>query len=225
MRFGFLSALLAQDCVLCAAPSGDALFCAGCERDLPALGEACPQCASPSPGAAVCGACLSSPPAFDATVAPWRYDFPVDRLVLALKYGGRLALAEAFGDALAARIGSRRVDAMVPMPLAPARLRSRGFNQAMEIARRCARDTGVRLDPALVARVRDTPPQTDLPDAARAANVRDAFGCTGFVAGMSIAVVDDVMTTGASLAELARTLKRAGAARVENWIVARVWLR
>jgi ComF family protein len=223
-RIGFLRALLAQDCVLCAAASGDALFCPGCERDLPALGEACPRCAGPSPGGAICGACLRDPPSFDATVAVWRYEFPVDRLVLALKYGGRLALARAFGDALAARTADQRADALVPMPLAPLRLRSRGFNQAMEIARRRARDTGLRVDPGLVARIRDTPPQTGLPHDARAANVRGAFACTGAVAGMSIAIVDDVMTTGASLEELARTLKRAGAARVENWVVARVWL-
>lgn len=224
-RVGFLRALLAQDCVLCAAPSGDALFCAGCARDLPALGDACPQCAGPSPGGAVCGACLRDPPSFDATVAVWRYEFPVDRLVLALKHGGRLALAGAFGDALAASTADRRVDALVPMPLAAPRLRERGFNQAMEIARRRARDTTLRVDPVLVARVRDTPSQADLPHDARAANVRGAFACTGVVEGMSIAIVDDVMTTGASLEELAKTLKRAGATRVENWVVARVWLR
>jgi ComF family protein len=223
-RIGFLRALLPQDCVLCAAPSGDGLFCAGCERDLPVLGEACPQCAGPAAGGAVCGACLSDPPSFDTTVAVWRYEFPIDRLVLALKYGGRLALAGTFGDALAARAAGRRVDTLVPMPLAPARLRERGFNQAMEIARRCARDTAIRVDAALAVRVRDTPPQTDLPRDARTANVRGAFACADAVAGMAVAIVDDVMTTGASLEELARTLKRAGAARVENWVVARVWL-
>jgi ComF family protein len=221
---GRLRMLLAQECVLCAAPSGDAMFCAGCAGDLPALGDACPRCAGPSAGCAVCGACLRDPPSFDATVAVWRYEFPVDRLVLALKYGGRLALAAALGEALAGRVAGRRVDALLPMPLAPSRLRERGFNQAAEIARRLARETGLRLDAALAARVRDTLPQTDLPHDARAANVRGAFGVTRAVAGMSIAIVDDVMTTGASLAELAKTLKRAGAARVENWTVARTWL-
>lgn len=224
-RAGSLRALLAQDCILCAAPSGEALFCAGCAGDLPALGEACPRCAGPSAGGALCGACLARPPSFDATVAVWRYEFPVDRLVAALKYGGRLALAAALGAALAARVAGRRVDALVPMPLAPSRLRSRGFNQAVEIARPLARDSGLRLDAGLAARVRDTLPQTDLPHDAREANVRGAFGVTRAVAGLSVAIVDDVMTTGASLEELARTLKRAGAAQVENWVVARTWLR
>jgi ComF family protein len=219
--FRLLRGLLEQDCILCAAPSGEAMFCAGCAADMPPLGEACPRCAGPAPAGALCGRCLANPPSFDATVAVWRYGFPVDRLVLALKYSGRLALARAFGAALAARVAGRAVDAVVPMPLAAPRLRSRGFNQAMEIARALARATGTTLASDRVVRVRDTPPQGDLPPDARAANVRGAFACSGAVAGHALAVVDDVMTTGASLEELAGTLKRAGAARVECWVVAR----
>lgn len=215
--------LLGQDCLLCGAASGGALVCDGCDADLPWLGAACPQCAGPSSGAAVCGACLASPPDFDATIAVWRYEFPVDRLVRALKYGKRLALAELFGEALARQVGGRRIDAVVPMPLAPRRLAERGFNQALEIARWLTSRGATRLAPACVTRVRDTVPQTDLPHAARAANVRGAFACAGTLAGQALAVVDDVMTTGATVAEVARTLKRAGAARVENWIVARTW--
>ena len=144
------------------------------------LADACPQCAGPSPGGAVCGACLTHPPHFDATIAAWRYEFPVDRLVLALKFGRRLALADAFGDG-ARRTSSaeRRVDALVPMPLGRARLAERGFNQALEIARHVARSTGLELAPELARRVRDTAPQTDLPHDERAANVRGAFECAG----------------------------------------------
>ncbi len=214
-------ALLEQDCILCAAPSGEAAFCTGCAGDLPALGEACPRCAGPAPGGTVCGRCLAHPPSFDATVALWRYRFPVDRLVLALKYGGRLPLARAFGTALAARVAGRPVDAVVPMPLAPPRLRQRGFNQAMEIARALARETGATVASDRVVRVRDTPPQADLPHDGRVANVRGAFACAGTAVGQTLAILDDVMTTGASLEELAATLKRAGAARVECWVVAR----
>ena len=217
--------LLGQECLLCGAGSGDALLCAGCAADLPWLGEACPQCAGPSRGGDRCGTCLTQPPHFDATLAVWRYEFPVDRLVLALKYGRRLALAEALGDALAAQVGERPVDAIVPMPLSRRRLAERGFNQAMEIARHAGRRMGLAIAPQLVERVRDTAPQTDLPHDARAANVRGAFACAAPVAGKTLAVVDDVMTTGASLEELARTLKRAGAATVENWVVARTWPR
>jgi ComF family protein len=225
LRSILAGSVFGQDCVLCAAPSGERLLCTGCAADLPRLADACPQCAGPSPGGSVCGACTAHPPQFDATLAPWRYEFPVDRLVLALKFGRRLALAEAFGTALADCAAGRRIDALVPMPLGPARLAERGFNQALEIARHLARRAGVALEPGLARRVRDTAPQTDLPHDARAANVRGAFGCDAGVTGRALAVVDDVMTTGASLEELARTLKRAGAARVENWVVARTWPR
>jgi len=223
LRSTLARSVLGQDCVLCAAASGERLLCAACAADLPQVAEACPQCAGPSPGGAVCGACATHPPPFDATLAPWRYEFPVDRLVLALKFGRRLALAELFGAALAERAAGRRVDALVPMPLGCARLAERGFNQALEIARHLARSTGVALAPGLAQRVRDTAPQTGLPHDERAANVRGAFECEAGEAGRTLAVIDDVMTTGASLAELARTLKRAGAVRVENWVVARTW--
>jgi ComF family protein len=225
LRATVVRSLLGQDCVLCAAASGERLVCAACAADLPLLGAACPQCAGPSPGSAVCGACTAQPPQFDATIAPWRYEFPVDRLVLALKFGRRLALAEALGGALADCAAGRRVDALVPMPLGHARLAERGFNQALEIARHVARRGGLGLAPELARRVRDTAPQTGLPHDARAANVRGAFECGPDAAGRTLAVIDDVMTTGASLEELARTLKRAGAARVENWVVARTWPR
>jgi ComF family protein len=215
--------LLAQDCVLCAAPSGAALVCHGCTADLPLLGPSCPRCAESSPTGAVCGACLARPPAFDATIAAWRYAFPVDRLVQSLKYGGALALASLFAAALVDAARGRPVDVLLPMPLARGRLRERGFNQAMEIARRTARLLDRPLRPHLAARHRDTAPQADLPFDERAANVRGVFACNAVVAGMRIAVVDDVMTTGATLDELARTLKRAGALHVENWVVARTW--
>lgn len=225
IRLALEQALLTQDCVLCRAPSRAALFCAGCRDDLPRLEAACPRCAGPSAGGAVCGACLARPPSFDATIAVWRYEFPVDRLVQALKYGNRLALAAAFGDALGECVAARQVDAIVPTPLAARRLKERGYNQALEVARRVARHTGAPLHTKLAQRVRDTLPQTDLPHDARAANVRGAFACGGSALGMNLAIVDDVMTTGATLDELARALKRAGAVRVENWVIARTWPR
>lgn len=211
----------AHDCLLCGASSAEGLACAGCTADLPALPASCPVCALPSPGSAVCGTCLRAAPAFDATLAVWRYDFPVDRLVQSLKYQGDLPLARLFGEALARRVAEREVDAVVPMPLARERLMHRGFNQAVEIARAATRARRLAPETVLVERVRDTANQTDLPVAERARNVRGAFACRADVGGARVAVVDDVMTTGASLAEVAACLKRAGAAWVENWVVGR----
>ena len=214
---------LPQACALCAAPAGDALVCAGCARDLPRLPCACPVCALPSASGSACGACLNRAPPFAATVAPFAYAFPLDRLVQALKYRGQLALAawlaDALADAVAAR-GTARPDVLVAMPLAPSRQRDRGFNQAAEIARRVAHRIGMPLRTGLV-RTGEGPPQAALPWAQRIANLRNAFACDVSFAGRSVALVDDVMTTGATLRAAALALRRGGAARVEAWVVAR----
>lgn len=215
-------ALLAQDCLLCQAASGDRLLCAACERELPSTASACPRCALAGSSNAECGACIAAAPHYDASRAAFIYAYPVDALIQALKYGGELALAGLFAQKLYQRIGpAAGVDLIVPLPLHPARLAERGFNQAAEIAKALSRFTGVAMDAQLARRVRNTAPQTDLPWRERAANMRQAFACERDLAGLSVAVVDDVMTTGATLDEFARTLKRSGAARVENWVVAR----
>jgi ComF family protein len=212
-------ATLAPECLLCGAHAGDSMMCEPCAAALPTLPPSCPVCAMPSPGAGTCGACLSRPPAFDATIAVWPYVYPVDRLVHALKYQSDLPVARLFGNALAKTVRARPVDCIVPMPLARERLTARGFNQAMEIARAAA--PRAMIEAGGVTRVRDTARQTELPYGERARNVRGAFACGATLRGRRVAVVDDVMTTGATLAELAATLKRAGAERVENWVVAR----
>ncbi len=214
---------LSQDCQLCCAESDREPVCAGCAAELPALPEHCPQCALPSHGGTVCGDCLMRPRKFDRTLALWRYEFPCNELVLSLKYRARLALAGFFARRLASR-SLPRVDLIVPMPLHPERLAQRGFNQALEIARELSRYAGARIESRGSRRVRDTAPQTDLPYNKRAKNVRGAFACSLNLSGRTVAVVDDVMTTGATLDEFARVLKRAGATRVENWVVARTML-
>jgi ComF family protein len=213
--------LFGGSCFLCRGRT-DALLCAACDADLPRLQAGlCPRCALASPGGAVCGRCLAQPPAYDATQAALGYEFPADVLVQALKFRGELALAPLLGDLLCARISERNVDCIVPVPLSAERLRSRGYNQSLEIARGVAATTGVRLAPELCERRRDTAVQMELPLEARAKNVRGAFHCPRMLGGIAVAVVDDVMTTGATLDELAATLKRAGAVRVVNWVVAR----
>lgn len=208
-------------CFLCKGKA-DALLCAACDADLPRPGaELCPRCALASPAGAVCGRCLTQPPSYDATHAALVYGFPADVLIQALKFRGELALAPFLGDILLKCISIDGVACIVPVPLSAQRLRSRGYNQALEIARRVSSATGTRLAPELCERSRDTATQMDLPLAERAKNVRGAFHCPGIIGGATVAVLDDVMTTGATLDEMAATLKRAGAARVVNWVVAR----
>jgi ComF family protein len=215
---------LPQRCELCAGASGSALLCDGCTRSLPHLGPACPVCALPTASGAVCGHCLAHPPPFDATLAAFAYAFPVDRLMHAFKYHGRVGLAEWGAAAIRARVAARASalpQRLIALPLSRERQRERGYNQAHEIARALGRELSIPLVRDGVRRDRFAPPQAALPWGERARNVRGAFACEVDLKGLTVAVVDDVMTTGASLAEFARTLKRAGATWVENWVVAR----
>jgi ComF family protein len=217
-----LAALLPASCLLCGLDAGQGTVCAACTADLPRLpDERCPVCALPAPGKAVCGACLRHPRQFDATQAVFRYAFPADRLVQALKYSRRLASAEFLAQALLALPVGAAPDLILPVPLSAKRLAERGFNQAVELARPLARRLGVPLELRAVRRHRDTTPQATLPWKARAKNIRHAFECDTDLAGKTIWVVDDVMTTGATLDELARVLKLHGAAQVENRVAAR----
>jgi ComF family protein len=205
-------------CFVCRG-AARALLCEACDAELPRLpAELCPRCALASPLGALCGRCLAEPPHYDASVAALGYEFPADALVHALKFRGELALAPFLGGLLLERISTSEADCVIPVPLSARRLRERGYNQAVEIARHLAPG---KLEVSVCIRSRDTAAQTGLPFDERRRNVRGAFRCTRALAGASVAVVDDVMTTGATLDEIAATLKRAGAARVENWVVAR----
>jgi ComF family protein len=215
------NAALPQDCLLCGHGGVTGPLCPACRQELPRLdGDGCPVCAEASPGGAVCGACLKSPPHFDLTLAPLPYAFPVDKLVQTLKYQHRLAVAGFLAQAMLT--GSRPPgDVIVPLPLAKTRLRQRGFNQAAEIARPLARALQLPLGLDGFARRLDTAPQATLPWKERRRNVRHAFACDHDLAGRTIIVVDDVMTTGATLDEFASTLKKCGASRVINWVATR----
>ena len=219
---GMLRTALPQACALCAAPTGVELICAACAGALPRLPHACPRCALPSAQGALCGQCLADPPAFERSQAAFVYAFPLDRLVQSFKYHGTLAYADWFAEAmLERRADPPQAEVLIPVPLARCRQRERGFNQALEIAKPLSRWTGIRLLPDSAIRVRDTPPQAALPWSERAKNIRGAFACAAVLTGSRVIVIDDVMTTGASLEEFANTLKRAGAASVENWLIAR----
>lgn len=216
-----VASLLPQDCLLCAQPEAGDLLCAPCRASLPMLpGTGCPVCALPTPGGETCGGCLHQPPNFDGTSAPLVYGFPLDRLIQALKYSHRLAIADLLARSMLDH-GMPDGDLLLPVPLSAARLRERGFNQAAEIARPLARRLRLPLVVDAVLRTGDTAPQASLPWKERRKNIRRAFECRTDLTGQRVIVVDDVMTTGATLDELARTLKAHGASRVTNWVAAR----
>ncbi|WP_433692471.1 double zinc ribbon domain-containing protein [Herbaspirillum seropedicae] len=230
--------LLPSACALCGA-EGREILCAPChKRFYTRQHRRCIQCAMPMPVTGKelrCGACLKDRPAFDATIVATDYFAPSDQLALALKFGGDLRLAP-----LLARLihdASRRnpvpgSDVALPMPslLAPVplgrtRLQERGFNQALEIAKPLSQLMGLPLQPQLLERKKETEAQSALPVGARARNVRSAFALPfatmDQVRGLHVGIVDDVMTTGATLNEVAIVLKRHGARRVTNLVFAR----
>lgn len=183
------------------------------------------RCAIPLPEPATeCGRCLRRPPDFDAALAPLIYGFPVDRLLPRFKFHGDLAagrlLAATLLSAASAAPGARPAT-LIPVPLHRTRLRERGYNQALELARPIARQLGIPLAPDALERVRPTRAQSELGALDRRRNVRGAFVVRGRTLPDHVALVDDVMTTGATLSECARVLKRAGVARVDVWVVAR----
>lgn len=220
---------LPPHCLLCGQGGAARDLCRGCADDLARNRICCPRCALPLHAPApLCGECLQREPPFAAAFAPFVYAHPLDLLVAKLKFGRSLAagrvLAELWIDA--ADELPARPDAIVPVPLHPDRLRERGYNQALELARPLARALDIRLAAALLARVRATPAQANLDAKARRRNLRGAFE---FRAEAShdgavpahVALLDDVMTTGATLRECARVLRRAGVARVDVWALAR----
>ena len=215
--------LFSQDCTLCGSRS-PASVCASCVNALPYVrATGCPHCAIEGPTGLICGTCLAAPRAFDRTVAAFRYAYPLDRLLQSFKFNENLALVNLFAEALFAAVQEKQSapDLIVPLPLARKRLAERGFNQSALLAERVARRMGVPYIAQGLLKIRDTPPQAGLDRAARLKNVRGAFACEQSLEGKHVAIVDDVMTTGATLSEAARSLKSSGAATVSTWVVAR----
>ena len=211
-----------QKCLLCASPQANSHgLCSPCLNELPwHASTSCPQCGLSSSGQ-LCGSCISSPPDFDATHAVFLYQYPIDKMMQRYKYGNMLNISHTFGQLLADKSAFEAIDLIIPMPMHPTRIKQRGFNQALEIAKVLTKNHPQKLDYKSVIRQTLTPPQASLALKERVKNIKGAFKVNSDLAGKRIAIVDDVMTTGASLNELAKTLKKAGASHVECWVVAR----
>ena len=211
-------------CLLCDEPGGDMPnLCDACVRELPTLHEPCMTCGARAvPHTRQCRTCAAQDPPVDRTYCALAYAPPVDYLVGRLKFRGDLRVVPALaGLLLRAVVGAASVDRLVPVPITPARLRKRGFNQALEIARVLGARGGVPVTMAAHRRRGAETPQSSLPDtAARRANVADVFEVRTSIGG-DVAIVDDVVTTGATVNALARCLRDAGARRVDVWAVAR----
>lgn len=222
--------LLAPSCVLCGIEAAGARICADCCGMLERNETACARCAEPLPlPTPLCGKCLQHLPAFDAAWAGYLYRAPFDHLVQRLKFNQALAVGRAlmpdWAAALRANLSTRSepsAQALVPIPLHRSRLRQRGYNQALELARDLGRELPLPVLPAALIRARATAPMPGLDISARRRNVRGAFAvAAGAVLPSRVALIDDVMTSGATLNEAARVLKRAGVEWVEVWVLSR----
>ncbi|WP_370305876.1 ComF family protein [Sinimarinibacterium flocculans] len=221
---GFVERLLPQRCRICDDATGGPLLCDACTLELPWNDAACVRCALPMAAPGTCPDCLRRAPRFDTAWAAFRLQPPIQHGVHALKYHADFAQARLLGKLMARRLRDRAAalpERLIPVPLHPLRLMRRGYNQAVEIARVIARECAITLDLDGARRTRPTEDQIGQSRAARRRNMRGAFAVRADLAGQHVALVDDVMTTGATFDELARACRAAGAERVEVWAAAR----
>ena len=217
--------LLAPRCLICRERgSNGSDLCSSCRQRLPWNTSACFRCGLPLPHPGECGECLVRAPPLARTTAVFVYGFPLDRLVPRFKFHHDLAAGRLMAELMAGPLASApRPDAVVPVPLHAHRLRRRGYDQALELARPLARSLGLPLCADLLERIRATAPQSELDADARHRNLARAFAVTASAPlPAHVALVDDVMTTGATLHAAAKALRKAGVARVDAWVCARV---
>ena len=193
----FRTHLFKQNCTLCdAATNSEFSICAACVQDLPlAPHPSCPQCGLSTQGD-ICGKCLKQPPHFDATHALFAYGYPVDALLQHYKYNNALSLSQTFAQLLSEKMQDKDIDVIIAMPLHPSRIKERGFNQSLELAKIIAKQHNIRFDSNSCHRIKNTPPQASLPLKSRLKNMQGAFACNQSFSGKHIALIDDVMTTG-----------------------------
>lgn len=215
--------LLAQPCFLCGDITSATVLCTACHQDLPRLGPSCRQCALPLPSGETCGQCLRYPPIQHASYAIFRYQQPINSCITAFKFHQHLAFSHYFASQMSQQQQQREnlPDCLMPIPLHPRRIRHRGFNQSAELAKIIGQQLGLKVDLFQLKRIRHTLAQSDLSLKARKQNIKQAFQYRCIAPPESVALIDDVMTTGQTVSEASRCLLANGVKRVEVWTIAR----
>jgi ComF family protein len=216
------SNLMPTPCLLCGKGNAHSCLCNDCIINLPRLRHACPLCASPLNHNAMCGQCLHNPPEQDASISIFQYQAPIDRLITDLKYRDKLFLSRFFAQQMAKQVKDRPLpQLLIPIPLHKKRLRYRGYNQSMELARYLSKQLSIPVDNNILIRIRDTAPQASLPFSERKKNIKRAFDVNNVNIPNHIALIDDVLTTGHTAAVAAKALRQAGVNTIELWTIAR----
>ncbi|GAC1623860.1 MAG: ComF family protein [Nevskia sp.] len=223
---GLRQLLLPPHCLFCRGPAERDLVCTGCRDSLPWNRSCCPVCALPQATgqAIVCTRCAARAPDYDRAWSAFRHEMPIAQAIYGLKYHAQFQQARLLGAAMAAALAARGAPLpalLLPVPLHASRLRRRGYNQALELARVLARRLRIEIDCRSASRIRATEDQIGQSAVERRRSVKGAFAVSTAVAGKHIAIIDDVMTTGSTVNELARACRQAGAARLEVWTAAR----
>ncbi|GAB4392350.1 MAG: ComF family protein [Gammaproteobacteria bacterium] len=227
-----LDVVLPRTCILChKIAQQDYDLCLNCEKELPWIKQNCPICSTQLPTTLnavntdlTCGQCLQNPPVFERTFALFRYEPPITTFISSLKFGGKLVYIDIFSKLLIKKIrqnyhSQSLPQIIIPVPLHTKRLRQRGFNQALELAQRCA--IGIPVNSTTLHRTRHTLAQAQLPAVQRIANVDGAFKLTKRVRATHIALVDDVVTTGNTINACCKVLKASGVKTIDVWCVAK----
>jgi ComF family protein len=230
---GLLAALIPKQCILCRQPSGAVNCCHDCREDLPWIHPACRRCGAPVspelPGL-TCAVCQLPLRTIERVSSALVYEYPVDSLITRAKFQARMDAARTLGELLAEYLLRQMAQGMLdppdyilPVPLHRKRLARRGFNQALEIAGPVAERLGLSVRPGICHRTRHTLEQTTLAGGARLRNTRDAFRARGDLSGCHIAIIDDVVTTGSTVAAIAEALRAKRADRIQVWTTARAY--
>ena len=223
----FLHTIFPLRCVLCDDTCKNAhRFCDDCFSSLPKTTSRCLQCALPlsSNDHHRCGACMANPPPFDTTIALFNYEKPIATLLWRLKFSGDLSIAkllsECWIDYLSAT-QDKLPELIIPVPLHPVRLKERGFNQALEIAKPIGRHFKIPVEVRTCVRIKHTKPQSSLSASTRKNNVINAFGLSYSLTASHVVILDDVMTTGSTVTQIAHLLRKVGVQRIDVWCCAR----
>ncbi len=208
--------------MLCSAEAESA-WCCSCEKDLLIKDNGCPVCANVSPGGLICGHCLKAPPQVSSTIVPLHYQYPTDHLIRLFKYKNCIGLARPFARLIVDQLlrSNKLPDLIIPVPLHKSRQRQRGYNQSLELAKQLGKHLNIKTDYRSCKRIKNTAPQSSLSFKERSKNIIGAFSFNGATLPDHIAIIDDVITSGATINELAKMINPTGDKKIEAWAVAK----
>jgi len=216
------SKLMPIHCRLCGIASYDHALCKDCISDLPKIGPACPRCAHPTPNSRLCGRCLAHPPEYHFSTSIYNYQDPIDRLIVDYKFNDKLYLSNFFAQCMFERLKNKQLpELLIPIPLHPNKLKQRGYNQSFELAKALSKHLNIPTSNEFLERIIDTKPQSSMPFKQRKKNIQHAFKSSIKIPFNHIALIDDVLTTGHTANAAAKTLRLAGASKIEVWTIAR----